>query len=143
MARLKSTVDSKGRVVIPAKLRQRYEGPLWITVSLEEGYLSCYTDAHFKSVREEIMSKSATDPDIRRLRYVFVGEALDVTPDAQGRITVSQELWSQIGVSPGDEIYVTDLYRTLEICQAKRFNDELNQALQVGNLDVSKYEIDF
>lgn len=142
MARLRSTVDAKGRVVIPAKLRQRYVGPLWITASLEEGYLSCYNEEHFVSVRDELLSYSGTDTDLRRFRLRFVGEALEVNPDAQGRITVSSELWSLIGVSPGDEIYVTDMHRTLEFCQAKRFDDELNETMRVSNIDVSKYEID-
>ncbi|HHT44112.1 MAG TPA: hypothetical protein GXZ89_01210 [Fastidiosipila sp.] len=142
MARLRSTVDAKGRFVIPAKLRQRYDGPLWITVSLEDGYLSCYEEDHFNNVRDDLFAHSGTDTDLRRFRYRFVGEAIEVTPDGQGRVSISNELWSLIGVTPGDEIYVTDMYRTLEICQAKRFDEELSETMRVSNLDISKYDID-
>jgi division/cell wall cluster transcriptional repressor MraZ len=136
--RIRSTVDAKGRVVIPSRQRQMFSGSLVVTQSFEEGYLSCYREENFEMIKAQILDMDMADPDKRKLRFSVVGDATYVKPDSQGRISIGTELWSVIGVVPGDDVYLTDLIETLEICQADRFDNELVELTRASNIDLSK-----
>jgi len=68
MARFTHTIDAKGRVFVPARLRDSIGASLVVTLSLDEGYLSAYTPENFRQIREQIAQLSGTDPAVRRLK---------------------------------------------------------------------------
>lgn len=141
MARYVHTIDAKGRVVVPAKLRNNIGGLLHVTNSLDKGYLSGYTDEQFRRVKEQISSFNMTDPRARFLRREIVGEAQDCELDGQGRISVSMTLWSKIGVKPGDEICFIDMYDKLEICSMAFYESELEKFQDLSEIDFSEFDV--
>jgi hypothetical protein len=84
--------------VCTGPLRDSIGASLVVTLSLDEGYLSAYTPENFRQIREQIAQLSGTDPAVRRLKRLIIGEAMPCDLDGQGRISVSDELWAQIGV---------------------------------------------
>ncbi len=116
MARFTHIIDAKGRVFVPARLRESIGGSLIVTLSLDDGYLSAYTPENFRGIRDQINQLSGTDPAVRRFKRAILGEAMVCELDSQGRISISEELWSHIQVKPGEEICFIDMFDKLEIC---------------------------
>ncbi len=127
MAKYTHTIDAKGRIFIPAKLRGELGSPIFVTHSLDDGYLAGYAARPFEGIRSQIAGLSGTDPLVREMRRVIIGEAMTCDVDSQGRIGISEELWSHIGVKPGDEIYIIYMFDKLEIC-SKSFYEQKRKA---------------
>ena len=137
MARFTHTIDAKGRVFVPARLREGMGSSLIVTLSLDDGYLSAYSPDNFRIIREQINQLSGTDPAVRRLKRSIIGEAMACEMDGQGRISVSEELWSHISVRPGDEVCFIDMFDKLEICSKAFYNKQNEeQGSQIGRAHV-------
>ena len=67
MARYTHTIDAKGRVFVPARLRDSLGASLVATLSLDDGFLSLYTPERFRQIRDQLSQLSGTDPAVRRL----------------------------------------------------------------------------
>jgi MraZ protein len=141
MARYTHSTDQKGRFFIPAKLRDSLGPVLFVTKSLDAGFLAAYTSEQFECIREQLNAQSGTDRTARKLRREVIGEAVRCPLDSQGRISVSEELWQSIQVQPGDDICVIDLGGCLEIC-ALAFYEELRRSEPpITELDLQAYDI--
>ncbi len=141
MARYAHTSDAKGRIFIPAKLRDSLGRNVVVTKSLDQGYLAVYTEEQFDLVREQILNLAGTDPKARLMRREIVGEAIYCTMDGQGRISISDELWSEIEVSAGDDVYVIDMGSGLEICGKRFFEEQKQKETALTDLDLSQYDV--
>ena len=51
MARFINKMDAKGRIFIPAKLRDQIGSPMFVTLNQDKGYLSIYGEDHFQEFR--------------------------------------------------------------------------------------------
>jgi MraZ protein len=141
MARFTHTIDAKGRVFVPARLRDSLGASLIVTLSLDDGYLSAYTPDNFRLIREQINQLSGTDPAVRRLKRTIIGEAMACDLDGQGRISISEELWSHIHVTPGDEICFIDMFDKLEICSKTFYQQQQEEQGSLSGVDLSKFDV--
>ncbi len=141
MARYNHTIDAKGRVVVPAKLRNSIGGLLHVTNSLDKGYLSGYTDEQFRAVKEQISTFNMTNPKARFLRREIIGEAQECELDSQGRISVANNLWEKIGAKPGDEICFIDMFDKIEICTMAQYEREAEQFGDLSEMDFSEFDV--
>ena len=141
MARYTHTIDAKGRVFVPARLRDSLGGSLIVTLSLDDGYLSAYTPESFSMIREQISQLSGTDPAVRRLKRSIIGEAMVCELDGQGRICVSDELWSHISVRPGDEICFIDMFDKLEICAKSFYQQQKEEQGSLSGVDLARFDV--
>lgn len=141
MARYTHTIDAKGRVFVPARLRGNLGASLVVTISLDDGYLSVYTPEQFHLIRGQISQLSGTDPAVRRLKRLVIGEAMPCDLDGQGRISVSDELWSHIQVRPGDEICFIDMFDKLEICSKAFYNSQKEEQGSLAGVDLTRFDV--
>jgi MraZ protein len=141
MARFTHTIDAKGRVFVPARLRDSIGATLIVTLSLDEGYLSAYTPENFRQIREQIGQLSGTDPAVRRLKRTIIGEAMPCDLDAQGRISVSDELWVRIGVNAGEEICFIDMFDKLEICAKSFYDSQKKEQRSLAQMDLTRFDV--
>lgn len=141
MARYTHSSDSKGRIFIPAKLRDSLGRAVYVTRALDIGFLAVYTEDQFAAVKAQLNELPGTDPLARRFRREIIGEAIYCNLDSQGRITVSDELWREIGVSPGDEVYLIDMGDALEICSRTVYDKQREADQPITEVDLSAYEI--
>lgn len=141
MARFTHTIDAKGRVFVPARLRDSIGATLIVTLSLDDGYLSAYTPENFRQIREQISQLSGTDPAVRRLKRTIIGEAMPCDLDSQGRISVSDELWAQIEVRPGDEICFIDMFDKLEICAKRFYDNQKDEQRSLAQIDLTRFDV--
>lgn len=141
MARYTHTVDAKGRVFVPARLRDSLGASLVVTLSIDDGYLSLYTPEQFSHIREQISQLSGTDPAVRRLKRAIIGEAMVCSMDGQGRISISDELWSHVAVSRGDEICFIDMFDKLEICSRSFYDKQQEEQGSLAEVDLTRFNV--
>lgn len=141
MARFTHTIDAKGRVFVPARLRDSLGASLIVTFSLDDGYLSAYTPENFRLIRDQINQLSGTDPAVRRLKRDIIGEAMPCDLDSQGRISVSEELWSHISTRPGDEVCFIDMFDKLDICSKAFYEKQKEEQGSLSGVDLSRFDV--
>lgn len=141
MARYHHTVDSKGRMFIPSKIREDLGKRVYITKSLDIACLSGYTPEQFGYIRDQFSQLNSTDPVVRKMKREILGEAILCDMDAQGRVSISEELWTDIGVSNNDDVYVIYLYDKFEIWSKTAYDLEREATGSKLSEDLSKYDI--
>ena len=77
-------IDAKGRLFIPAKLREELGETFHVTIG-QDGCLSVFSDAKWASIMEDL--KTRTYSEVKALRPMFANAA-DCEPDGQGRILI-------------------------------------------------------
>ncbi len=141
MARYTHTVDTKGRVIVPAKLRDKLEGALIVTQGIDDGFLAAYTPGQFNAIKDQILNNSSTGYEIRKLKRDVLGASTVCEFDGQGRMSVPAFLWKHIGVEPGDEICFIDVFDKIEICSQAFFDESQEKEGSLAEMDLSGYDI--
>jgi len=89
------SLDSKGRIAIPAKYRaeltESCSGQLIVTVDKGQ-YLLMYPRHEWEEVEKKLMSLPSIDDRIRVLQRLLVGHATEVDMDGNGRVLVPPPL---------------------------------------------------
>lgn len=100
------TVDAKGRMFVPARLREVLGQEFYVTISAED-CLMVYSQEMWNSALERL--KSMSQEDQMSLRPLFAS-ATQCAPDAQGRIALPQDLRDFVGLQKNVTIVGTGLY---------------------------------
>lgn len=141
MARYLHTVDAKGRMFIPAKIRDELGKVIHITKSIGEDSLSGYTSEQFNSLIEQIKKLNSFDQSVRDFRRQFLGEAIACEVDSQGRVSISDELWNEISVKNGEEVYIIYLFEKFEIWSKAKYDLVRKTTSAKLSEDLVKYDI--
>lgn len=83
------TIDAKSRVFVPAKLREGL-GETFVLSRNTDGCLSLYHLDEWARLSDKLMA--LPDSQSRAVKRFFFTFSSEVTPDAQGRITIPQGL---------------------------------------------------
>jgi MraZ protein len=86
------TLDSKGRLTIPAKFRDRLAAGLVVTRNPSDRCLLLMPMSEWTTLTDKIKTLPLTDRRTALLRRVLFSAAEDLKPDKQGRVLVSQRL---------------------------------------------------
>lgn len=112
------SIDSKGRIVLPAKFREE----LGESFYLARGFGNCCVQVLSKERFEEISRKIRALPADKAmaLQYVFTATAVEVTPNAQGRVIIPQTLREFASLE--GEALVIGMNTRLEIWSKQQFD---------------------
>lgn len=91
MGEYSHSIDSKGRLIVPAKFREGLEGSFIVTRGMD-GCLFGYPMNEWKSFEEKLKTLSVTKKDARAFTRFFFSGATEVTIDKQGRINIPSHL---------------------------------------------------
>ncbi len=84
------TLDSKGRVMVPARVRsalEKYGQPqLVVTIDLAEACLLAYPMSQWESIEAKLLALPNLDAQTRQFQRLLLGHATEIEIDAQGRI---------------------------------------------------------
>lgn len=80
-------LDEKGRIILPAKLREFFVNGLVITRG-QDGCLLVFTAAAFEARAEQLAAAPISNRDARNYVRMFMSGAHSETPDKQGRVTI-------------------------------------------------------
>ena len=126
------SLDTKGRVILPAKFRDRLENGAYLARSID-GCLSLYDAEEFERVARDMQEQARRGALERNAVRSFAAGATEATPDRQGRITIPQHL-RQFAELERD-VVVTGALTRIEIWQAAKWreiNAEAERALQAA-----------
>jgi MraZ protein len=85
------TLDAKGRVILPARFRERLASGLVFAPS-QDRCIDVYPLTGFERRVEELRSLPREDQRARTYLRVFLAGAHEEKPDAQGRVTIPPRL---------------------------------------------------
>ncbi len=84
------SIDAKGRIVLPAKFREELGSTFYIARGFGNCCIQAMSQEQFNALSEKIMQLPADKAMI--LQYTFTATAVEVTPNAQGRVIIPQAL---------------------------------------------------
>lgn len=90
-------LDDKNRMAIPAKWREHFDAPAYLT-SGDEPCIAVYTKAAFEAAAAEVLSLPAGTKEGRDGRRKFFGDAHDVGKDSSGRLLIPAPLIKHAGL---------------------------------------------
>ena len=91
------TIDDKGRVIVPVKLREELGDKFVITKGLD-GCLWMFDNDEWDKVEQEIQNMPFTLMEARKLARFMIAGAYDGEPDKQGRIVIPPSLREYAGI---------------------------------------------
>jgi len=119
-------VDSKGRVVIPSRMRDMlassYSGELLYMALELDGCLSIMPQSVFQNYVDLFQSAPWTNEEARFMKRFLCSNAQLCTFDPQGRMLIPASLRSKAGIKPGSEVVVVGNADRIEIWNKKRWN---------------------
>lgn len=125
----KSTLDVKGRMNFPIKLREELGGSFFISKTIGERCIKVYSKDDWNALVESIHQM----PQVKTAeiqRYLF-GSAYEVEPDKQGRVLIPQPLREYAQLQT--DIVIVGLEGRAEIWDKAHW-DQLNLSLDMDNL---------
>ena len=119
-----NSIDSKSRVIVPAKFRDELDGRCIIAKSLDR-CLTIYPLAQWeKFVEEKLEILPAGNPQARKLKRHFYSSAAECDVDKQGRLTIPQELKDYAGIDK--DLVTIGNNRTIEVWSKEFWDAELD-----------------
>lgn len=90
------SLDAKGRIVLPARYRERLaeicNSQLVITIDTDQPCLLIYPLNEWELIEEKIEALPSFNPTTRRIQRLLIGHATDVEVDGNGRTLLSTPL---------------------------------------------------
>ena len=111
------SVDAKGRIVLPAQFREELGDSFYIARGFGNACIQAMSREQFDAVSAKIMALPADKA--MALQYTFTATAVEVSPNASGRVMLPQTLREFAGIE-GDAL-VIGMTNRIEIWSAQRF----------------------
>lgn len=121
-------LDDKGRMILPAKYRDKLADGLVVTRG-QERCLVIYAQADFNERAARLQSSPTTSKAVRDHQRMFLSGASDEKPDKQGRVTIPQMLRTYAGLS--SDCTVIGAGDRVEVWDTQAWNDYLAETEQV------------
>lgn len=88
------TIDTKGRIIIPARFRDviKADGADGVMVSRMDSCLVGYPFNEWRKIEAKILAMAEKSENMRRFRRVFIGGAFECNCDKQDRILIPPSL---------------------------------------------------
>ncbi len=118
------TIDSKGRIIIPARFRDviKAQGSNGVMVSRMDGALVAYPYDEWRKIENRILLLAEKSENMRRFRRVFIGGAFECSCDKQDRILIPQNLRHYAEIDK--EIVLVGVLDHFEIWSRKNWDRE-------------------
>ncbi|MCR4780472.1 MAG: division/cell wall cluster transcriptional repressor MraZ [Ruminiclostridium sp.] len=127
----KSTLDAKGRMNFPVKLRDELGDVFMVskTVSEGEASLTLYTKSDWDELEKKLNELPQTKTSI--LRRFLLTSAFEIEPDKQGRALIPQPLREHAGLK--DDIVIVGVGKRAEIWDKTTW-DNMNSTINTKAL---------
>ena len=118
------TIDSKGRIIVPARFREiiKADDNNGVMISRMDSGLVAYTHTEWRKIETRILSLAEKSDNMRRFRRVFIGGAFECPCDKQGRILIPPMLRQYAEVSR--EIVLVGVLDHFEIWSREKWEKE-------------------
>ena len=137
VGKYRHNVDPKGRLFVPAKLREELGESFYVTLGLEH-CLSVYTEAGWQAIVDKYNALPMSQA--RKMRFLFANAA-KCEPDKQGRILIPTELRDYAGLK--DEVMFVGLAGHAEIWDSATYDALEAETLTPEYMASVMEELDF
>ena len=110
--RYEHSLDAKGRVILPAKLRGHFSQPGYLAPHLE-GCLALWTDSEFEKEIEIRLRQAEEDAATRNAVREWSAAVFEAEIDRQGRMAIPSHLRSYAGLT--QEVLVIGMINRVEL----------------------------
>ena len=128
------TIDSKGRLTLPAKWRGDLASGVVVTRGLEQ-CLFIFPQTKFQEIAGEIDRQGILLPEARAWARYISGESEAAEVDGQGRILISQKLRNYAGLN--GNVVVVGLLSRIEVWSPTKYQ-AINQQVESDAATVSE-----
>ena len=139
MGEYQHNIDTKGRIIIPAKFRQDLGDKLVVTRGMD-GCLFGYPMSEWEKVEQKIDTLPVNKKESRYFTRFFFSAAVECEFDKQGRINIPSTLRDYAKIEK--KCVVVGVSNRFEIWSDDRWNDFSNDAEQNFN-EIAENMIDF
>lgn len=134
----KNTLDDKGRLMIPSKIRAALEeSQLYLSPAIEGGHVNLYTKSFFENTFFPKFSgannEALFNSKLREAARRIYGVSSQVEYDGSGRITIAQNLREMGGLNFKEEVLILGMGNYLELWNVDKYTtyiNSLNTSLQ-------------
>lgn len=138
-----STVDDKGRVIIPARLRdaipEAEEGTGFVTRLGEDGCVTLYTPRRWRELEGEINRASQGARSARRRRRFVFSQTQTGSCDRQGRLRIADDLLKGAGITR--QVVVVGVSDQIELWDGERWKAFKTEMLSERQSDAEAYPL--
>ncbi len=136
------SVDNKGRLIIPAKLRDGLGTDFVMSRGLET-CICLYSEEEWDKFTERLNGLGNSKMSNRKLKRFFQSSAVDCSIDSQGRTVIPAELREDVGIDKdvviignGEkaEIWSAEAWKNTRM-EAPETREEIQQMLEDSDLD--------
>ena len=120
MGEFEHTLDSKGRLFIPARMREALGTPFIITKGFD-GCLTIYPQDAWNRLTEKQDQQDLPHKDARSVTRFLFGGAVEVEPDKQGRVLLPANLRRHAGI--GEDVTIVGVGNKAEIWDTERYHE--------------------
>jgi len=131
------TVDPKGRLFVPSKLREELGESFYVTLGLDH-CLTVYTEAGWQAILDRYNAMPLSQS--RKIRFLFANAAR-CEPDKQGRFLLPQELRNYAGLS--QEVTFIGQGNHAELWDSAAYDALERETLTPENLAAAMEELGF
>ena len=118
-------LDERGRIILPAKVREAMSETVYITQAPSDRCLHLYTEEEWNKVAEKVNQlPTATDRNAAAFVRLFFGKATSAQVDKQGRIPIAKRLMEYAGLSK--DVVLVGANTRLELWDTDSWNSYQN-----------------
>ncbi len=139
MGEFRHALDSKGRLIIPAKLREKLGERFVLTRGLD-GCLFGYPMSNWETLEEKLQKLPLAKRDARTFVRFFYSAATECEYDKQGRINIPKSLQEHAALSK--VCVIVGVSERIEIWSQERWQ-EISQKAEEDFDEIAENMIDF
>lgn len=118
MGEYSHTIDTKGRLIVPAKFRENLGDSFMVSKGMD-GCLFVYSMEEWSRFEEKLADLPMTSHESRKFMRFFLAGAAEVEVDKQGRILIPQTLRSHAELEK--DVVLVGVARRIEIWSKQRW----------------------
>lgn len=130
----KHSLDTKGRVAIPAKFRKKISKGAIITRGLDK-CLFVFSMDEWQKLADKLISLPIAQSNSRAFARLMLAGATDVKLDSQGRVLLPDYLREYADLK--DKVVVSGLYNRMEIWDVKKW-DKYKKATESSSEEIAE-----
>lgn len=126
-----NSLDDKGRMNIPSKLREQikseHESPFVLTLGFDQCLFLYPMDA-WKKIEDRLSNLDSLSAEVRQLQRTILGNSDEVEMDPQGRIMISPILREKAGLKKS--VMIAGMLNRIEIWDKEKYESYHAQTAQ-------------
>jgi MraZ protein len=134
------TIDAKGRLIVPSRLRDELQDDKVVLARWTEGCVALWSGDGWRRFESSLLEQRRSDPKVRAVVRAIAASAHQDEVDKQGRITVPEHLRRHAGIDR--EVVVAGAFDHGELWSPARWRDE-QAKVDAARLDELTQQLDF